>query len=95
MADSCVRAAWLASKSLPFSGLSCYRPDAQMAGLSEMDAKVQKANGTLGHQTLTRFGLPATSGRDVLLRRLVSLTRHLLAGKNNAISVRLVRHMGL
>ena len=34
---------------------------------------------------------PATSERDVLLRRLVRLARHPLAGRNNTISVRLVR----
>jgi hypothetical protein len=38
---------------------------------------------------------PATSERDVLLRRPVRLARHPLAGRNNAISVRLVRHMAL
>jgi hypothetical protein len=38
---------------------------------------------------------PATSERDVLLRRLVRLARHPLAGGNNAISVRSVRHMTL
>jgi hypothetical protein len=37
----------------------------------------------------------ATSERDVLPRRLVRLARHSLAGRNNAISVRLVRNMGL
>jgi|SRR5882724_6059648 len=37
----------------------------------------------------------ATSERDVLLRRLVRIGRHSLVGRNNAISVRLVRHMGL
>ena len=31
--------------------------------------------------------------RDVLLRRLVRLARHPLAGRNKAISVRSVRHM--
>lgn len=37
----------------------------------------------------------APSQRHVLPRRLVRLGRHPLAGRNNAISVRLVRHMAL
>src|ERR1700731_2539953 len=34
---------------------------------------------------------PATSERDVLLRRLVRIGHHSLVGRNNTISVRLVR----
>jgi hypothetical protein len=38
---------------------------------------------------------PATSEPDVSVRRLVRLARHPRAGRNNMISVRLVRHMAL
>ena len=43
--------------------------------------------------TIREPSRPATSEPNVLLQRLVRLARHLLAGRNNAISVRLVRHM--
>src|SRR5882762_6118447 len=46
-------------------------------------------------QELATSAVTATSERDVLLRRLVRIGLHSLAGRNNAISVRLVRNMGL
>ena len=61
-----------------------------------MDSAVERQKALAAcQQELATSAVTATSEPDVLPRRLVRLARHSLAGRNNAISVRLVRNMGL
>jgi hypothetical protein len=62
----------------------------------EMDSAVERQKALAAcQQELATSAVTATSERDVLLRRLVRIGRHSLEARNNAISVRLVRNMGL
>ena len=65
--------------------------------LVDFTLRIGRENSRIGSgsPTIREPSRAATSERDVLLGRLVRLARHPLAGRNNAISVRLVRRMAL
>ena len=71
-------------ESIPRAGIISHKPTYRYQSAVFVHA-------TSGLLTILEPSRPVTSERDVLLRRLVRLARHPLVGRNNTISVRLVR----